>query len=78
MTGPIGSWITACKSLFGGHKMYREGYDRYKPGSFTVRQLGKGNIVLVTGEKMREELRKVPEHTLSFKESTRIVSDLGL
>ena len=76
MTGPIGSWITAFKSIFGSHLMYREGYNRYKPGSFTVRQLGYANLILVTGDKMRDELKKIPEHILSMKAATRMVSNL--
>jgi hypothetical protein len=76
MKGPIGSWITAFKSITSSNILYREGYEKYKSGSFTVRQIGTGNMVLVADEKMRDELRKAPEHTLSMKTATRKVSVL--
>ena len=46
--------------------MYHEGYETYKPGSFTVRSLGYGDMVLVTSEKLKDELRKAPENELSM------------
>jgi hypothetical protein len=54
----------------GAHIMYREGYETHNPGSFSVRQLGLGNLILVTGEQQREELKKAPENILSFKSAT--------
>jgi len=50
--------------------MYREGYETHHPSAFTVRQLGLGNFILVTGEQQREELKKAPETILSFKAAT--------
>ena len=53
--------------MFGGHLLFQQGYDTYKPRPFSVRVLGFGTMVMITGEAMRDEVKKLPENVLSSK-----------
>ncbi|KAL4062167.1 cytochrome P450 [Scleroderma citrinum] len=60
----IGSYFFAFKSLSGASGLVQEGYDKYKNTLFKIPTLYTW-IVVVSGDKLLEEMRKVPEEHLS-------------
>lgn len=58
------SFWTAVRCIYESPVVFEEGYRRYKGRVFRVPQLT-GWLVLVSGDKLIEELRKVPEHLVS-------------
>ncbi|KAJ3566941.1 hypothetical protein NP233_g6679 [Leucocoprinus birnbaumii] len=79
-SGIISSYLTAFKYITSGCDLVQEGYDRYPNGVFKLATMSKW-IVVVTGQKFLDELRKAPDEVLSFQEAvndqTQIKYTLG-
>lgn len=79
-SGVISSYLTAVKWITSGCDLVQQGYDRYPNGVFKVATVSKW-IVVLTGPKYLDELRKAPDEVLSFQEAvndqTQIQYTLG-
>ncbi|CAL1702998.1 unnamed protein product [Somion occarium] len=69
-TAPILSFYGVFKYFTHSREMIQEGYDKYKGRAFKIPEVFRW-MVIVTGPKLIEELRKAPDDTLSFEEATR-------
>ncbi|KAF5349477.1 hypothetical protein D9756_008934 [Leucocoprinus leucothites] len=65
-SGVLSSYLTAFKWLRAGPQLVQEGYDRYPNGVFKVATISKW-IVILTGQKHLDELRKASDDILSFE-----------
>ncbi|CCL98915.1 uncharacterized protein FIBRA_00922 [Fibroporia radiculosa] len=65
-TAPLLSYLGAIRFLNNAREVLQEGYDKYK--IFKVSMFDRW-IVVVSGAKMNEELRKVPDEQMSFMEA---------
>ncbi|KAL0952913.1 hypothetical protein HGRIS_007128 [Hohenbuehelia grisea] len=78
---PFGSYYGGLRFFFNSQKMLREGYSKYKSGHFMVPRW-RDWVILVTGDKIVEELFKMPQDTLSLmdaaKDELQISHTLGL
>ncbi|KAL9714650.1 hypothetical protein Ac2012v2_001309 [Leucoagaricus gongylophorus] len=68
-SGILSSYLTAFKWVTAASELIQEGYDRYPDGIFKVATIDKW-MVVVTGRKRLDELRKAPDDALSFQEAT--------
>ncbi|KAF8524847.1 cytochrome P450 [Hysterangium stoloniferum] len=68
--GHFSAYTTMIRSFKHGGEMLQEGYSRYKPMPFVIPDLNRWHVVL-TNEKMIDELRKAPDDVLSFNEAAK-------
>ncbi|OBZ79756.1 Ent-kaurene oxidase [Grifola frondosa] len=66
-SAPLLSYIGAFKYVRHGREMLREGYDKYRGSVFKVPMLDQW-LVVVSGPKLIDDLRKSPDDHLSFLE----------
>ncbi|KAF8665785.1 hypothetical protein AX16_000232 [Volvariella volvacea WC 439] len=66
--GLFGTYLGAVQSLFKAHEFVQEGYDKYYGSAFKLPMLTQW-MVVVSGPKMVDELRKAPDDVLSFNEA---------
>jgi len=69
-SGPILSYYGAAKFVHHARSMVQEGYDLYKDKFFRVPMMDRWMVVL-TGPKLVEELRRIPDDKLSFDHAMR-------
>ncbi|KAF7792532.1 hypothetical protein EIP86_003573 [Pleurotus ostreatoroseus] len=65
---PVLSYISAFKFLKNGRALLQEGYDKYKGGMFKIPTPERW-IVVVTGPKLIDELRRFPDEQVSFMDA---------
>ncbi|GLB35977.1 putative cytochrome P450 [Lyophyllum shimeji] len=63
------SYIGAVQFLFHAERLLQEGYQHYKPSAFKVARFTRW-IVVITGPRLVEELRKAPEDEMSYDATT--------
>ncbi|KAG2159653.1 cytochrome P450 [Suillus bovinus] len=69
-SGAVSSWLGAVRFIMDAPAMVQEGYQKHKGGMFRVPLFDKW-VVVLTGPRLIEELRKVPEDELSFDHAMR-------
>ncbi|KAG2085392.1 cytochrome P450 [Suillus discolor] len=69
-SGAISSWLGVVRFINNAPAMVQEGYEKHKGGIFRVPLFDKW-VVVLTGPRLIEELRKVPEDELSFDHAIR-------
>ncbi|KAJ8586523.1 cytochrome P450 [Rhizopogon salebrosus TDB-379] len=69
-SGALSSWFGAIRFIFDAPAMVQEGYQMHKGDMFRVPLIDKW-VVVLTGPRLVEELRKVPEEDLSFDHAVR-------
>ncbi|KAG2057010.1 cytochrome P450 [Suillus hirtellus] len=69
-SGAVSSWLGAVRFIKNAPAMVQEGYEKHKGGMFKVPLFDKW-VVVLTGPRLIEELRKVPEDELSFDHAMR-------
>jgi cytochrome P450 len=69
-SGAVSSWLGAVRFISDAPAMVQEGYQKHKGGMFRVPLIDKW-VVVLTGPRLIEELRKVPEDELSFDHAMR-------
>ncbi|KAG0704373.1 cytochrome P450 [Suillus ampliporus] len=69
-SGALSSWFGAVRFISDAPAMVQEGYQKYKGGMFRVPLIDRW-VVVVTGPRLVEELRKVPDDELSFDHAMR-------
>ncbi|KAI0248479.1 cytochrome P450 [Lactifluus subvellereus] len=67
---PILSYLSAFRYLFGGLPILKEGYEKNKPGIFKIATFWRW-MVLPTGAQLIEDIKRVPDDVLSFREPVR-------
>ncbi|KAI0248473.1 cytochrome P450 [Lactifluus subvellereus] len=67
---PILSYLSAFRYLFGGLPILKEGYEKNKPGMFKIATFWRW-MVLPTGAQLIEDIKRVPDDVLSFREPLR-------
>ncbi|KAF8445764.1 cytochrome P450 [Boletus edulis BED1] len=67
---PLLSYYGAAKFILHARSMVQQGYDLYKDNFFRVPMMDRWLVVL-TGPKLVEELRKIPDDKLSFDHAMR-------
>ncbi|KAI0245471.1 cytochrome P450 [Lactifluus subvellereus] len=67
---PILSYLSAFRYLFGGLPILKEGYEKNKPGIFKIATFRRW-MVLPTGAKLIEDIKKAPDDVLSFQAPIR-------
>ncbi|KAJ2915158.1 hypothetical protein MD484_g5266, partial [Candolleomyces efflorescens] len=70
--GFLGATIDSFKFILHGHRLIKDGYFKYKGLAFKIPTIttSSGWLIVVTDERMIEELRKAPEDVLSFRAAT--------
>ncbi|KAL0951447.1 hypothetical protein HGRIS_008136 [Hohenbuehelia grisea] len=66
------SWVSAIEFTTNASRLLQKGYDDYKPGIFKVASLNRWTVV-VTGQRLIEEMRKAPDDHLSFPQAANEV-----
>ncbi|KAG1749804.1 cytochrome P450 [Suillus paluster] len=69
-SGALSSWFGAVRFILDAPAMVQEGYQKHKGGMFRVPLIDRW-VVVLTGPRLIEELRKVPEDELSFDHAMR-------
>ncbi|KAG1757776.1 cytochrome P450 [Suillus lakei] len=69
-SGAVSSWLGVVRFIKDAPAMVQEGYQKHKGGMFRVPLINRW-VVVLTGPRLIEELRKVPEHELSFDHAMR-------
>ncbi|KAG2154646.1 cytochrome P450 [Suillus clintonianus] len=69
-SGALTSWLGAFRFIKHAPAMVQEGYQKHKGGMFRVPLIDRW-VVVLTGPRLIEELRKVPEDELSFDHAMR-------
>lgn len=69
-SGAISSWLGAVRFIKDASTMVQEGYQKHKGGMFRVPLIDRW-VVVLTGPRLIEELRKVPKDELSFDHAMR-------
>ncbi|KAG6336144.1 hypothetical protein ID866_2954 [Astraeus odoratus] len=64
-SGHLSSYYGVAKFILHAKSMIQEGYERYKDGFFKVPTMNRW-VVVITGPRLLEELRKIPDERLSF------------
>ncbi|KAI0071573.1 cytochrome P450 [Panus rudis PR-1116 ss-1] len=67
-SAPVLSYLGAFRYMKHAREMLEEGYQKYKGGVFKIAMLDRW-IIVVTGPKLVDELRRAPDHQLSFVEA---------
>ncbi|KAJ2913479.1 hypothetical protein MD484_g6916, partial [Candolleomyces efflorescens] len=64
------AYLDAWKFVFKGHNILKEGYSKYKGNAYKVPTLASSSrwFIVVSGERMIEDMRKAPSDVLSFRE----------
>ncbi|EPQ60474.1 cytochrome P450 [Gloeophyllum trabeum ATCC 11539] len=68
-SAPLASYIGAIRWLYDAPRMVQEGYDKYKGRAFKVANIDRW-MVIVSGPKLIDEVRRAPDDVLSFTEAT--------
>ncbi|KIM67603.1 hypothetical protein SCLCIDRAFT_1111427 [Scleroderma citrinum Foug A] len=71
-SGHLSSYYGAARFILHAKAMIQEGYDQYKDGFFKVPMMNRW-VVVITGPRLLEELRKIPDERLSFDHAIRDV-----
>ncbi|KIL65470.1 hypothetical protein M378DRAFT_24043 [Amanita muscaria Koide BX008] len=69
-SGSLTSYIGALRFLFHAQEMLQEGYNKFRGSLFKIPTLTSW-IVIVSGDKLIDELRRAPDDTLSSTEAFR-------
>ncbi|KAL4070778.1 cytochrome P450 [Scleroderma citrinum] len=69
-SGHLSSYYGAARFILHAKSMIQEGYDQYKDGFFKVPMMNRW-VVVITGPRLLEELRKIPDERLSFDHAMR-------
>ncbi|KIM70390.1 hypothetical protein SCLCIDRAFT_527554 [Scleroderma citrinum Foug A] len=69
-SGHLSSYYGAARFVLHAKAMIQEGYDQYKDGFFKVPTMNRW-VVVITGPRLLEELRKIPDERLSFDHAMR-------
>lgn len=69
-SGAVSSWLGVVRFIKDAPAMVEEGYQKHKGGMFRVPLIDRW-VVVLTGPRLIEELRKVPEDELSFDHAMR-------
>ncbi|KAI0080654.1 cytochrome P450 [Panus rudis PR-1116 ss-1] len=69
-SAPVLSYLGAFRFMKHAREMLAEGYQKHKGGIFKVAMLDKW-VIVVTGPKLVDELRKFPDNQVSFNEASR-------
>lgn len=64
-SGHLTSYFGAAKFIICAKAMMQQGYDQYKDSFFKVPTMNRW-VVVITGPRLLEELRKIPDERLSF------------
>ncbi|KIL60298.1 hypothetical protein M378DRAFT_26609 [Amanita muscaria Koide BX008] len=79
LSGPLASYIGALRFLFHNEEMVQKGYDKFRGSLFKIPTLTSW-IVIVSGDRLIDELRRAPDDALSPHEAFResLSSDLTI
>ncbi|TFK56599.1 cytochrome P450 [Heliocybe sulcata] len=73
-SGPLVSYIGAFRYLYDAPGMIQEGYDKFKGRAFKIAKMDTW-LVVVSGSKLIDEVRRAPDDVLSFAEAINDIKD---